>query len=690
MFQLLLLAVVLALSACQPSDPQSDNSAQAQNTSSSTPLPAYQSQGDLDVIRQYGTLRILSPRFDVAEALPRDGLPVLDYQLLAEQFALEHNLKIEVVFVDGFDDLIPALLAGKGDVIVSNFTQSQSRTEQVAFTRAITQVNEWLIAPRSQTGKVLSEFKKISVPEGTVYQESLLESAYEGEIDILPAVTTDDEIMRGMELGRYAASVFDSNVARVLLEQYPGLERKLTLKKNRKIAWATRPDNPLLLAQLNRFLISHLVSRSANRAEILDWQQIKARGRIRMLTLNNPASYFMYRGELMGFDYELVKKFADDNKLHLAIIIKDSIPELIDALLAGEGDLIAASLSPSDARAQQGLQFTRAYLKVNEQLVGRAGRPKVKSADALNNVSIGVNPATVFYPPLQELAAKQPGINLLEFPEDSTEALIDKVTRNEVDYVVADSHLVAIEKAHHQNIDVQFNLREETPLVWAVRKDQNALVDALNRFIKSHYRGLFYNVTRNKYFKNPRKIQRYQDGRVLQGGHLSPFDELVKREANKYKMDWRLITAQMYQESRFKPKAKSFAGAQGLMQVLPRTGKELGYSNLFKPENGIAAGVAYMHWLEDRFSGEIELEEKIYFVLAAYNAGAGHVTDARKLAIQLGYNPNLWFGQVEKAMLLLNKPEYYKKARFGYVRGSEPVNYVREIRARYLGYLNLL
>jgi membrane-bound lytic murein transglycosylase F len=125
------------------------------------------------------------------------------------------------------------------------------------------------------------------------------------------------------------------------------------------------------------------------------------------------------------------------------------------------------------------------------------------------------------------------------------------------------------------------------------------------------------------------------------------------------------------------------------MQVMPRTARELGYSDLYNPENGIAAGIAYMGWLQARFPGDIPMEERIYFTLAAYNAGSGHVRDARLLAQQLGKDPDRWFGNVEEAMLLLSKRKYYSKANFGYVRGSEPVNYVKDIRERYLAYLSV-
>ncbi len=688
--QIVVLSLVMLLQvACTDKESDQDSSAVQVKSAPVPPVPTYQSTGDLTDITQHGTLRLLAPRFDGADALPRDGLPVLDYQALAEEFAAEQQLKIQWVFVEGFADLIPHLLEGKGDIIVTNLTYSKSRAQQLAFTREITQVNEWLISAKNLEIKDLQSVKKISIPIGTVYGETLKEVKYNGEIELLPSTTSDDDILRGMELGQFQASIFDSDVARNLLSEYPKLERKLSVKKNRPIAWGVRKNNPALLSQLNKFLISHSVRKSANLVEPLAWEAIKARGKLRLLTLNNPASYFMYRGELMGFDYELVKKFADENKLHLAIIIKNDIPDLLTALKKGEGDLIAASLSDSQKRANLGFQFTRPYLKVSEQIVGRADGLKVTKIEELDGHSLGANPDTVFFDKLTEIQKSVNDLTLLSFPGESTETLIERMVEKEFDFAVADSHLIAIEQTYHQNIDIQFELAKESSLVWVVRDDQDELKKQLDLFIKKTYRGLFYNVLRKKYFENPKKIKRYQDGRVFADGSLSPYDNLVKLEAEKYGMDWRLLVSQMYQESKFNTKARSFAGARGLLQVLPRTAKEFGYSDLYKPENGIAAGVSYMHWLEDRFKGEIELEEKIYFVLASYNAGTGHVRDARKLAETLGYDPNKWFNNVERAMLLLSKPEYYKKARFGYVRGSEPVEYVRSIRSRYLSYLSI-
>jgi membrane-bound lytic murein transglycosylase F len=145
----------------------------------------------------------------------------------------------------------------------------------------------------------------------------------------------------------------------------------------------------------------------------------------------------------------------------------------------------------------------------------------------------------------------------------------------------------------------------------------------------------------------------------------------------------------MYQESRFNPKAKSHMGAKGLMQLMPRTAKAMGVENTADPDSNILGGVKYLDWLRDRFDSELPISDRLWFTLASYNAGHGHVYDARRLAQQLGHDPDRWFGHTEKAMLLLSQKKYAKNARFGFVNGTEPVNYVRDIRQRFEAYIEL-
>ncbi len=688
-FGLLLLATSIFFLGCSKSETESDHT---ENHPVPTPTPTpYIYTGDLEGIRGYQQLRVIAPRFDGADALPRAGLSVLTYQNLAEEFAQELSLNVKWVFVDGFDEMIPALESGKGDIIVTNMTVTRKRGEHVSFSKSIAHVSEMVIAKKDVTTPDAEALKTrtIAVPSGTAYLDTLENLGLRSVTTLLGTSMSDVETLALIESGQYDATILDSDVARTLLPQFPSLSAKFKANKNRPIAWAVRKSSPELLVLLNEFLVSHHVKEAATVFEKRDWSAIKSSGRLRMLTLNNPASYFMWRGELMGFDYELMKAFSEQHDLHLAVVIKNSIEELIEALNNGEGDLIAASLTRSAVRENQGLAFSHSYLKVKEQLVGSDSGPLITDISALNGKSVGLNPQTVFFSRLKNMLPATHDVNIVEVDDATTEQLISKVVEGEFDFTIADSHLVALEKTYHENITPHIDLTQSSEIAWGIRQDQAQLTTELNRFIGKEYRGLFYNIIFNKYFKNTRKIKRYQTGRVASGKALSPFDDIVKPLAQKYGMDWRLIVAQMYQESKFQPGAKSFAGAQGLMQVMPRTAKEMGYSDLYNPHNGLGAGIAYLDWLEARFPGELDFQERLFFTLAAYNAGTGHVRDARKLAGQLGLDSNKWFGNVENAMLLLSQPKYYKKSRFGYVRGKEPVEYVQRIHDRYLGYVQM-
>jgi membrane-bound lytic murein transglycosylase F len=305
---------------------------------------------------------------------------------------------------------------------------------------------------------------------------------------------------------------------------------------------------------------------------------------------------------------------------------------------------------------------------------------------------VAVRPSSPYWRDLQALQASGATFELVPASEDvETEELIEQVAAGELDATVADGHLLDIELARGLPVRPAFQLGEERAHAVAVRGTNAKLLTALNSFIKKQYRGVTYNLLYRKYFTNQKTIRSFAEGRVdsTSGGALSPYDELTRQYAELYGFDWRLITAQMYQESRFDPNAKSFAGAKGLLQVMPRTAKFMGFKKLKQPEEGIHAGVKYLDWVRNRFESSLPFNERLWFTLAAYNAGHGHVQDARRLARQKGWDGDRWFGNTEQAMLLLSKNKYARKARYGYVRGIEPVSYVRNIRQRYRAYVQL-
>jgi membrane-bound lytic murein transglycosylase F len=348
-------------------------------------------------------------------------------------------------------------------------------------------------------------------------------------------------------------------------------------------------------------------------------------------------------------------------------------------------------IEPSRRQRSLGVDFSNPYHYARQHIVVQADDP-ADSLQALDHRTLFVRHHSSYWDRLSKLQRDGARFSLRATRDNiETEQLIQMVSRGKYKATLADEHLLDIELAKGVKVRSAYALDDVAEHAIALRKRNPELKNALNVFIKRIYKSEFYNVTYTKYFKSQRSVQRLARGRVVDAlsGQISPYDKLVRKYADRYGFDWRLVTAQMYQESRFNPKAKSHVGAKGLMQLMPRTAKAMGVKNASDPAHNIKGGVKYMDWLRDRFDSNLPISERLWFTLASYNAGAGHVHDARRLARQLGYDPDRWFGHTEEAMLKLSKKEYARKARFGYVNGREPVNYVRDIRQRFEAYVEL-
>ena len=365
------------------------------------------------------------------------------------------------------------------------------------------------------------------------------------------------------------------------------------------------------------------------------------------------------------------------------MIVADDLGGLLEGLVNGRGDMIAAGLVPTDGRVEMGLRFTRPYLRVREVFV-TAGEP-IADLSGLAGRRITVNLHTSYAATLRNLRPEA-GFSV-ELVDRSTSAILADLAGGRLDATLVDSHRAELETTFDPRLSLGFALEPEKGLAWAVRDENGELLRRLDGFVRERYRGYEFNVLRNKYFVNERRMARQREHRDT-GDTLSPYDHIVRPAAESAGFDWRLIVAQMYQESGFDPNRVSFAGAEGLLQVLPRTARDLGVdaARLKDPETGIAAGVAYLGWTRQRFP-DLPVGEQILFALGAYNAGHGHIRDGRRLARELGLDGSLWSDNVERAMLKLAEPEYAKQSVYGYVRGTEVVRYVREIQERYRLYV---
>ncbi len=693
-FAFVMLGMLIGCDATKPP-------AQEQQASNAeAPAPAEQTQvqqhtGDLSTIKKYGKLRVLAPSWEDT-GLPREGLPSHGYRALAEQFAISQGLELEWVFTESHTQLIDYLERGLGDVIVAHLTQTPEREERIAFCLPISSAYEQIITPAD---KPLSQRAALSntniiVGSGSSFVNSINKLAKqepEIAIQVQQHESGDPDLLLDMvNEGKFDATVMDSNIAASMRDYRDDFKIGFTITPTRPIAWAVRKNTNELRSALNTFLTEARLIDDRSRFYTDDFADIKARKTLRIITRNTPASYFVWRGELMGYEFDLMKKFAERQGLRLEVEVAQPEDDMIQMLLEGQGDIIAANMTITDERKARGINFSRPYNIIHEQLVSHAGAAPLDSLEALEGRTLIIKPDHAYWQTAVSLINAGYKFKLVAAPRDQTTVdLLAAIARGEADATIADSHIIAIEHKFNEKLQPGLKLEPESKLGWAVRESNPELLAKLDYYVKLHYRGRFFNITYNKYFKNEKRIDRYQGQRLKDSEQLSPYDNIVKPLAAQYHFDWRMMVAQMYQESKFNPKAQSSAGAQGLFQVMPRTAKKLGIKIPFTPETGIFAGIRYMDWARERFEATLPLEERLWFTLAAYNAGFGHVNDARRLARQKGWSGDVWFDNVERAMLLLSKRQYFSKARFGYVRGSEPVNYVRQIRDRYHAYLAL-
>jgi membrane-bound lytic murein transglycosylase F len=433
----------------------------------------------------------------------------------------------------------------------------------------------------------------------------------------------------------------------------------------------------------------------------IDLEQIQKRGYLTALVDNNSVSYLIYKGTPMGYEYELLTRLAKHLNVDLKIKVTSGVERAIDQLNKGEGDILAFPLTITKDRTRY-VSFTKAHFNSYQVLVQRKPMDWRKMLpdqidDSLlrNPVDlvgkyVSVLPGTAFELRLKNLSEEIGGdINIvLDTTTAESESLIRKVALGDIKYTVADHMIAQVNASYYPNLDVNTVLSVVQQIAWATRKNSPELLQATNDWLTQVKKEATFAVIYNRYFKNPRTslLRMQSDYSSLGGNKLSPYDTLIKIGAQELGWDWRLLASLVYQESHFLPAGESWAGAKGLMQLMPGTAKHFGASNPDDPKQSIRAGVRFLKYLDNYWSKKvIDPDERLKFVLASYNAGLSHIIDARKLAEKHGKDPTKWEDNVEYFLVKKSDPKYYRDpvVMAGYCKCEEPVNYVQDILDRY-------
>lgn len=445
--------------------------------------------------------------------------------------------------------------------------------------------------------------------------------------------------------------------------------------------------------------INPIVAASSDR----DLEEIQKNGVLRALIVYSSTSYFLYRGQPMGFEYELIKWLAEDLNLKLELIVSEDLDTQFEVLNRGDVDIIAQGMTVTNQRKWE-VDFTE-YLYLTKQVLVQKKPDNylklswkslenalIDDAIELINDTVSIRRNSSYYERIQSLSNEIGGdiyIDTLSSKLSDGE-IMDLVAKGEIKYTIVDENVAKINASNLPILDIDVPISYSQRIAWVTRKKAKNLTKIVNEWILKNRKKKRYNVIYYKYFKNKYSYKKRErsDYYSLRNNQISKYDNLIKKYAQKINWDWRLLAALIFQESHFDPKANSWAGAKGLMQVMPRTAEELNIKDLSDPKESIRGGTTYLKQMYNQFESIPDSITRIKFAMAAYNCGLGHVIDAQRLAEENKLNPYEWDNNVDKMLLALRFPANFNKPfiKFGYVRGTEPVNYVNEIFQRYEQY----
>lgn len=403
-----------------------------------------------------------------------------------------------------------------------------------------------------------------------------------------------------------------------------------------------------------------------------------------VITRNNAHCYYLYREQPQGFEYDLARAFANYLGVRLRVQIGGQWEAMIPALLQGKGALVAASLSITPERAKK-VAFSAPYLAVQQHIIVHRDNLSIQGPADLAGKTVHIRKGTYYQGRLEALQAQGIDLRIQRHPNLPTEELIRRVAQKEIEVTIADSNIALLNRRYYPQTLVAGAISEKSYLGWAVHPQATRLLARINDFFETIQKNGRFSRIYQRYYAEVAFFD-YDDISAFHQriqNRLPRFLPYIKKHAQKHGFDWRLIAAQIYQESHFDPRAKSPNRAYGLMQLTYGTayGQGLAIENLYDPEKNIATGVQYLKKLY-RFYDQAKGMDRLFIALAAYNIGQGHILDARDIARDKNLDPNQW-ESLARTLPLLSRPAYYSQSRYGYARGSEAVQYIQRIMAYY-------
>jgi membrane-bound lytic murein transglycosylase F len=640
----------------------------------------------LERIQESGELRVLvRPGFPFEGAAARGEIGEAD---LLRQLASRLGVELRWVRVQRHDQLLRFLEDGRGDLAVGRFSPAGLAGHEASATLAVGWVVDQLVTSAGREPPDPEELVGAEVHVAASLLRADLASRLSARgltVRPVPEEVPIEEVLRRVSHGRYRFSVADS----ALVEGLPGLRVVAALSPRRPLVWAARAANGRLLRGVDDFLLAQQVlGGAAPAAACRDLDQVREAGVLRLVTRNSPTTCVVERGGLDGFEYRLASAFAAELEVRLEVVVP---PPRVDPLLwleQGFGDLLALHepLAAEDAGSflQAGASRTAALVSVLSVRIPMPG-----AVEDLAGIPVAASRPVAS---LLRLLPLEPAIDAVT-PTAGFDgpAAIRAVSRGRIGVAVADEDIARLELAGRADLRLGPVVLPAVPLVWVANPSSPQLARRAAAFLDQATRsGTLHSLAATQLGVvlpeavpvEPAPVPRPE----LREGAITPYDELLRREGERHGIDWRLLASIMFEESRFDPQAIGPGGAAGLFQFMPATWQHLGVEDPHDPEEAAAAASWYLKWLMEQFA-DLDQPDRLAMAIASYNAGAGHVFDAQRLAASMGFDPERWLGSVETALLLLDDPELASAFPSGVCQCRRAVGYTRRVLRRYQEYI---
>jgi membrane-bound lytic murein transglycosylase F len=413
-------------------------------------------------------------------------------------------------------------------------------------------------------------------------------------------------------------------------------------------------------------------------------QRIKEGGELRVVTRNSGTTLYEGPNGLTGFEYDLVQLFAQEIGVKPHFILPDSFEKVLPTLIRGDAHVAAAGLTITPGRETE-IRFGPPYQEITQQVIYLSGRQRPRKVADLIGRHIEVVAGSSHEEELIRLTATHPELKWTARSDLEVGELLQWVQDGLIDYTIADSNEVSVNRRFMHNIRVGFDLSDPQQLAWAMaHAEDNSLYKAMEGFFKRIKRDGTLDQLIERHYGHMDRLDFVESTTFLKhvDERLPKYEGLFKKAAEDTGFDWHMLAAIGYQESHWNPRAESPTGVKGIMMLTLAAAKEVEVNNRVDPEQSIRGGARYLRYVESLLPARIREPDRLWLTLAGYNVGFGHLEDARILTRRLGGDPDKW-SDVKRHLPKLSLKKWYKSLKRGYARGKEPVNYVDNIRAYY-------